>query len=349
MPWTLYQSTDPGAPVLSGQAGALLDVLDACLVNGYGTKPAAGWGIAFSADNKRVYRPGPSAKARKYLRINDTGSLTGGTREVSVKGFHAMTDVDTGTTPFPDPSQVSLSENALFVRKSSSTGSTARLWRIFADDRTAILFADQTGANPPAFFSAYFGEFYSYTPNDAHGFCIIARQHENDTNTYRENLPSSVWSQVAATGGLRTSWLGHYLAGGISGLPSSVTFAKVGGVFGRFSSDANPGNPYDDILGGVASFPNAADGATLLAPFLMITSETGQFCLRGHLRGLHQFCHLSTGVNDGDIISGQGELAGRSFMLCKRVYTRSVNSGTGETWYMSGAIAVEISQPAATP
>jgi len=65
MPWTLYQSTDSGAPALSGQAGSLLEVLDACLVNGYGGKAAAGWGIAFSSGNKRVYRPGASAKARK--------------------------------------------------------------------------------------------------------------------------------------------------------------------------------------------------------------------------------------------------------------------------------------------
>jgi len=252
-----------------------------------------------------------------------------------------MTDVDTGTTPFPDPSQVTLAENALVIRKSTSADTTARKWRVFADDRTAILFIDQTGANPPVLFSAYIGEFYSYTPNDQNGFCLIARQHENDSQTYRENLP------VVVT--LGTSWLGHYLGGSVAGLASSVAFTKIGGVLARVASNINPGNSYDDVLGGYGPLPNPADGAILLAPCLMMTYETSQYALRGHLRGLFQFCHPAAGVNDGDTIAGMGDLAGRSFMLCKRVYTRNMSSGVGDTWYVSGAIAVELSQPASTP
>ncbi|WP_297486902.1 MULTISPECIES: hypothetical protein [Pseudomonadota] len=35
---TIYSSKDASAPALTGIAGSLVAVLDACLVNGYGTK-----------------------------------------------------------------------------------------------------------------------------------------------------------------------------------------------------------------------------------------------------------------------------------------------------------------------
>jgi hypothetical protein len=46
----IYRSTDGSAPVLTGQAGKLTDLLDAILVNGYGSKTAAGWTI-----NQRIW------------------------------------------------------------------------------------------------------------------------------------------------------------------------------------------------------------------------------------------------------------------------------------------------------
>ena len=53
---TVYRFDDAGAPTLSAAAGALISVLDACLVNGYGAKPAAGWTKAFSGTNQAAYR-----------------------------------------------------------------------------------------------------------------------------------------------------------------------------------------------------------------------------------------------------------------------------------------------------
>jgi len=39
---TLFRSDDTGAPTLSGTEGSLIDVLKACLVDGYGAKAALG-------------------------------------------------------------------------------------------------------------------------------------------------------------------------------------------------------------------------------------------------------------------------------------------------------------------
>jgi hypothetical protein len=40
--FTIYTSNDLGAPQLNGLTGSLLTVLDAVLINGYGTKTSGG-------------------------------------------------------------------------------------------------------------------------------------------------------------------------------------------------------------------------------------------------------------------------------------------------------------------
>ena len=63
---TLYSYTDVGAPSLAGNVlGGLPPILDACLVNGYGSKAAAGWAIAYTGTNVRTYRP--ASGNRYYL------------------------------------------------------------------------------------------------------------------------------------------------------------------------------------------------------------------------------------------------------------------------------------------
>ena len=71
----VYRWDDPSAPVLSSpSAGSLIGVLDACLVNGYGSKAAAGWTKAFSGTKLAAYRQGGGSMC--YLRIDD-GTGTG--------------------------------------------------------------------------------------------------------------------------------------------------------------------------------------------------------------------------------------------------------------------------------
>lgn len=44
---TVYYYDDPGAPVLNNYQDAFYQILMACLVNGYGSKPAAGWSVVY--------------------------------------------------------------------------------------------------------------------------------------------------------------------------------------------------------------------------------------------------------------------------------------------------------------
>lgn len=45
----VYHSTDAGAPTPANVNDAIYDILLACLVNGYGAKPAAGWAVVYDA------------------------------------------------------------------------------------------------------------------------------------------------------------------------------------------------------------------------------------------------------------------------------------------------------------
>ena len=47
----IYKSTDSGAPTLTGQAFSLISLLLACLVDGYGSKAAAGWTKPYTGTN----------------------------------------------------------------------------------------------------------------------------------------------------------------------------------------------------------------------------------------------------------------------------------------------------------
>jgi len=131
---TVYKSTDASAPVLTGQAGKLIDLLDAVLVNGYGSKAAQGWSKVYSGTNKAAYRSNDSTSNRFYLRVDDGATITAGLgKEGAIRGFESMTDVDTGTGPFPTVAQWT---NGMVWTKSTTADATARAWCLVGDGRT---------------------------------------------------------------------------------------------------------------------------------------------------------------------------------------------------------------------
>ncbi|MCZ7641379.1 MAG: hypothetical protein M5U12_38155 [Verrucomicrobia bacterium] len=130
--FTVYRCTDSGAPSLSGVAGSLTALLDACLVNGYGSLPAAGWTKPFVDTGKAVYRNAAAAVARSYYRVTDVG-----TTWARIRGYDAMSSVDAGTGEFPTSTVIS--GDGLFAYKSSTADTTPRPWILLADERTALL------------------------------------------------------------------------------------------------------------------------------------------------------------------------------------------------------------------
>src|SRR5487761_2687143 len=93
-----YQSTDASAPILTDTAGSLVALLDACLVNGYGTKTGAGWTIAYTGTNQRVYKMSATLGTGNSVYVDDSATVSGSTAEEAyLTGFEAPTGLGTGT------------------------------------------------------------------------------------------------------------------------------------------------------------------------------------------------------------------------------------------------------------
>lgn len=174
MPVTRYKSSDVGSPgnmPATMAAGSYLTILDACLVNGYSGKPGAGWTIAYTATNKRVYRMGGWPYA--YLRVDNTAA------KARVKMYKSMTGIDTGTDLTPTEAQ---SSGGYWLRDNGAQSNT-RDWVLYANEFTFWFLYSTTsggsgsiysGANAynPSWLGA--GRFRSFVPNDPYPIFLSA-------------------------------------------------------------------------------------------------------------------------------------------------------------------------------
>ena len=126
--------------------------------------PGAGWTKPYTGTNLAAYRLNGTTGTGSYLRVDDTG-----TTEMRVVGYSAMTDINTGTDPFPTSAQVS---GGGFMRKSSAASATARTWTMLADDRGFYLTVQVDGGTE---YKAYwFGDFNSFSTGTTTWDCVLA-------------------------------------------------------------------------------------------------------------------------------------------------------------------------------
>ena len=298
MAWTLYKSTDASAPVLTGQTGSLITLLDAVLVNGYGSQPAAGWTKVYSGTSKAAYRNGAASISRTYWQVLDNGPGAQTFKEARTRLYSTMSDVDTGTLPTPTVAQ---STPGIVVRKSNTADATARAWFILADDKTAIICITagdtQQSTYTDAVSPVYVGDPYAYLSADAQAAVLCGRVSEGMTTMADANgigFHSNYGSGSTAMG---------YIAGSHTGIAGSTA------LFGTWPSlFAATG------AGNQVAYPNAADGAVYVCGPLIIWTSTG-YVIRGHLRGLAGFPHIRTSITAWDTVSGTGDLSGHSYIL----------------------------------
>lgn len=326
----IYRSTDASAPTLSGSAGALLTVLDAVLVNGYGSTTAAGWTIAYTGTNKRQYAMVAGGTGCQ-LYVDDSAPGAAGAKEARLTGFKTGTGLGAGTGQFPTTSQMTAPSGALVARKSSTADSTARAWTIIADGHTIYMFVETGDVTTPALsYPWMFGDFFSYSASDTSNCAIIARSKENwqyygsanDANGWTAN--SGMVENFNKLGGLSNTYLndvltGHYCAANYTGVGGSLQFGKHSDIaaMGHISQNGSPQMGYlgKGPNGGVSvwpsefAYPNPADSGLYTAP-VWIHHGGG---IRGYLKGVWnplQHVPLST----GDTYSGTGNLSGKSFI-----------------------------------
>lgn len=290
---TIYYSTDASAPALDGTVGSLINVLDGCLVNGYGAKAAAGWSKPYTGTNSADYRQGGSGM---YVEVNDNGPGAGGAKEARIRGYEVMTAFNTGTGLFPTTAQLT---NGCFVRKSNTADGTARAWIVAADDRTFYMFV-LTGDSSGIRLAWGFGDIYSVLAADSYKVLIAARATENSASV----------TTVETFGEMNnlTTQAGHYLARYYTQLGTSriagknITSMPASGISTQ---------PWNGPLG----FPNGGDSGIYTQRVWIAENNTTPRTVRGWMRGLRCGAHAGASFADLDTFQGVGDDDGRSFLV----------------------------------
>lgn len=111
-----YHSEMPGAPVLSGAAGAMLTVLDACLADGWGLVTATSL-VVSSEVATLTFASGPAAAVRVTIEVAGiTGALA------ALNGKHRATSVSSNTVVFAAPGAADGTATGTITMKIASAG-----------------------------------------------------------------------------------------------------------------------------------------------------------------------------------------------------------------------------------
>jgi hypothetical protein len=338
----IYTSEDRDGPgPINGLTGSLVSILNACLINGYGTgsyyKPAAGW-IKPCPDSGSGVGPHPYCYAAFQmpsgsgcsLFVNDAFPAGAAYGEAWITGWEYISSsfppsilgsnsssVGQGCGQFPLPAQ-SQTYGALNVRKSSTNTGVARTWMIAADPYNVYMWIF-TGDVVNRCFDFGFGDFYSLAGAGDIGRCLIYGRWAGagDGLSITDCIqcgPSRGGYSWSATSML-FPFYGHYIANSVSGIGGSIRCSKKGDFSISNTGESVTTNYGYQIQNGVYSFPNAYDNSLILSP-LWIGEPAGPG-LRGKYRGLYQPCHYASSFQLGQIISGSGDFVGRTFMMIK--------------------------------
>lgn len=347
-----YQSTDGGAPVLTGQNSKMIDLLDAVLVNGYNTQtititrsgdtataactahgyvvdqvvlisgatpsayngefrvltaaandftfevlgtpttPAtgtisckvapAGWTKPYTGTDKAAFRNSLAAGGSgMYLRVLDDASATGGARDAKAWVYSAMSDVDTGSDITPGAGQMA---NGVFFRKSSTADSTARPWRIWADELTCYVWVEPVTSGTFTTQQNYlygFGDFTTILGSDGYNFFIAGNtttaastaQQDGSHIGYAAAWVSSTWAPKTDPTGLYCPKRYQQDTGPIAISSWALSFNGGASLSGFAYGTANSPTAWPDPGSGLKTFS------------AMYVVEPN--CIRGQFRGLY--------------------------------------------------------------
>jgi hypothetical protein len=254
----------------------------------------AGWEKPFAGTNLAAYRSPNVEGTRCFLFVNDATA-----QNARVRGYEAMSDINTGVNPFPTDAQVS---GGLWWPNASTTAATARTWVVVADDRAFYVWVNTS-------VSSFWGEGFLY------GF--------GDFNSFKSGDAYSCWisgptSNLAANGSASGNTLSYCdLAGDNAALGcyAARSFTALGSSM-PMSRKAESYNTADAYSGNTASvaYPNGSDNSLLLSRTLI--TEASPINLRGAYPGL-LFVPQALGAGTFGTrskVDGQGGYAGRKLV-----------------------------------
>lgn len=302
----VYKSSDASAPVLQNTAGSLIALLDACLVNGYGAKTAAGWTKAFTGTNLAAYKTAAGTNQR-LLRVNDTN-----TDYAELRGYETMTGISTGTNQFPSNAQMLDSRHYKYYTGSSG----ARDWVVVANEKFVhiynITYVESPGQYPSY---SYFGDFISYKASDVYNTVLAVSSDASQTNQYALQVEYSSLSSLGT---------GKWLCRKYDQLGSSWQFGTHCDYIIGSSSMGNSGLPY----------PHPVDGGLWMSR-CYIHEYVTVGVIHGEVPGLWNPAHQTPFANF-DTFSGSGALAGKTFIGLRGGSSGNLSFAieTSDTWYV---------------
>lgn len=168
---TIYRSTDASAPAMTSSSGSLIDVLNACLVTGYGAKAAAGWTkeVIDAATFQATFTQGAvSGLVGRKLYVKDNNTYPGNAT------CWACTSCTVAASPvltenFWDYNTTSI---GILVKADQETAGTAR-WIIVANARSVVLLTKRSGWGLKGWAFTFFGDLDSGLDSDKGKFSVV--------------------------------------------------------------------------------------------------------------------------------------------------------------------------------
>lgn len=256
--------------------------------------PVGEWEKVYTGTNKAVYRSLEATGARHYLRVDDTGATV-----ARVRGYESMTDVDTGAGPFPSDAIIS---GGGYWWGSGAASSAPVRWKLFADSRVllpAIAPYSHSSTTNIAAPLRGFGDPIALRPGGDNWCTFLSAGGSVIGSTPQSALDggSPNASSVAGLSAAARAWQG--LGGAVEVRPFPLT--------GGTSASGT-----DAALG---AFPSEIDGELKISPMLLFEAGTGKPPRARVPGGWHISQTGAYGLlNDGDLLSGAGDLAGRTLM-----------------------------------
>lgn len=295
----VYRFDDGGAPILSGVDNTkLISLLKACLVDGYGAKPAAGWTMPYinSDGDMASFRNNPVTGTGFYLNVRKNNSKN----TMSLAGYESMTSETEGVNQFGNN----------YIYTSGDTTNTARPWILFADDRFlhfhVWFYETLNNINTKQGYlkSFCFGDCIPLEQSDNY-FCVLTFSAPSNTSSqgcYYLNHPDVATRQY------------YYVARNIAGdVQANRQFALIHGGGPRGTGDS-PGNSNRWAL------PRTIGSEIISRPYV---NNSITYSIRGYMPGLWIPCHPASDFNNFE----QLEIGGHRFIIVKtadHLYTQSV-------------------------
>jgi hypothetical protein len=236
----------------------------------------------------------------------------------------SMTDAHTGTDPFPTTTQLA---GGGYWPKSGSAGTTARNWRLVADERFFYFWVVPNASSSVTSQGMvwYFGEYVPGASVDAYCIALNAGAQSYVTSS-SGSIPDASLSSSSTAG-----WAPR----DITGLGSSQTVQQYAEwrLFNTTSMHSGAGG---------GGYPDPHTAALQTSRVALDTSAKGG--VRGRLPGM---LHIAQDVGyllaTGDVIDGAGDMQGRK-LLALRVGVPATQTQNGSTTGY-GCVLIDVTGP----